>query len=227
MPDTLTSFSPVVYQILPYFSNVSGVTDLTATYYDSGNNVLNTAVFDNSTFVANKLRQFNVQNSSLLTDHVLLTGAFSLRINYQCSKYTPHTLVWLNPFGGYESQQFGFVSKKIIDVTKRGYSQKPYKISDAGVVSYLDGGSVFYGGKKNFISTAKVKLRLTSHLLNDEEYTWLADLFISPQIYLYVSSVGFVPVNLSGQYEYRTYLNSRLTPLEFEVEMDDYNSQLL
>jgi hypothetical protein len=226
MPSILTSYTPSLHNIIPYFSNVTGVPNLVVTYKDVNGSTINTTTFDNSTFVANKLRQFNVLNSSTVTDHALFTGPFTLRINYVCTKYTPYTLVWLNPFGGYESQQFGLVSKKTLSPEKKTYSQKQYRISDAGVLSYSDAGSVLYGGKKGFATIVKTRLKLTSHLLTDAEYTWLADLFISPQVYIY-TSVGFTPVIIKGDYEYRNYLNSKLTPLEFEVEFEDYNSQIL
>jgi hypothetical protein len=228
----------VPYQLIPYFSNVSGVTDLTATYYNSAGVVLNSATYDNTDFVANKIRQYNIENDTAA--YCILTGPFTLRINYECTKYPVFTLAWLNPFGGYESQTFSKVSKKNIEVNRKSYQQLDYKINASGVVSYAD-NNVFYGRKKDYNSHVKTRIQLKSHLLNASEYTWLADLFISPQVYLYITTaqtagslpvpvpVSWVPVHITANnYEYRTYLNSKLTQLEFEIELsNDFNSQFL
>jgi hypothetical protein len=228
MPSTVNVYTPSLYKIIPYFSNVSGVTDLTITYKDKNDATLSTDTVSNSDFTANKIRQFNVTNSNSQTSYALLTGPFSLRINYECSKFDSFTLVWLNPFGAYDSQDFWLVSKKSIVVEKKTYQKLPYQINVSGEVSYNDNGGVFYGSKRDFNSIVKTKMNLTSHLLNEDEYTWLSELFVSPEIYIYLAGTGFVPVSLKGEYEYRNYMNSRLKPLEFAVEFsDDYNSQLL
>ncbi len=210
------------------FSNVTGVTDLTATYYDKNGSVLNTAVFDNSTFQANTIRQYRIVNSSEDTDYVLFTGAFSLRANYHCPKRTPISLVWLNPYGGYESLPFGMVSKKSIEIERKDYTRVNYQINASGEVSYLS-NNVFYGGKKGYHSNVKTMMSLTSHLLNKDEYEWLADLFISPEVYMELDNENFIPVTITeNNYEYRTYDNSRLTPLQFSIEYSDkYNAQNL
>ena len=229
MPSVInTHGNPVNVQIIPYFSNVSGVTNLTVTYKDKNGATLNSATFDNSDFTANTLRQYNVENSDPDTAYALFTGPFSLRVNYQCSKYPVHTLVWLNPYGGYESQTFGLVSKKVIELSKKDFMQLDYRLNASGEVSY-QANNVFYGGKKGYASNVKVKLNMTSHLLNEDEYTWLADLFISPEVYIYDGSGSFIPVTIGqSNYEYRNYKNSRLTPLQFEVEFGHiYNSQFL
>jgi hypothetical protein len=228
MPDVITSLgNPVDYNIIPFYSNVTGISDLVATYKDKDGNTLDTATFDNSTFVAGKIRQVNVANSSKQTDHVLFTGPFSLRINYECSKYPVHTLVWLNPFGAYESQTFGLVSKRSIELSRKSFASVNYRVDNSGNVTYLANG-VFYGSKKVYANSIKTRLKLTSHLLSDDEYEWLEDLFKSTDILIH-TSVGFIPVQItSTTYDRRTYLNSRLTPLELEVEFsDDYNAQFL
>lgn len=226
-PATVNCYSPSVYKMIPYFSNVSGVTDLTVTYKDKNGTTLSTATFTNSDFVANKIRQFNVVNSNSNTDHALLTGPFSMRINYKCSKYPNFTLVWLNPYGAYDSHDFWLVSKKTISVEKKSFAKTHYQINASGEASYSDNGSVYYGGKRDFSSVAKQRLNLTSDILTDAEYTWLAEMFVSPDVYIYLNGTGFIPVSVKGEYEVRTYLNSGLKPLEFSVEYDEYNAQLL
>lgn len=228
MPSTINSLGyPVTHNIFPYFSNVSGVTDLSVTYKNDAGETVDSGSFGNSDFVANKIRQFNVQSSVLDASYALLTGPFSLRINYICSKYPVHTLAWLNPYGGYESQTFGLVSKKSIETEKKSFEKLNYQIDASGVITYAN-GTVFYGGKRDYNKRVKTKYSFTSHLLNEDEYSWLADMFISPEVYLYYN--GFwIPVSIErNNYDYNTYQNSKLTPLQFDVEFSDqYNSQYL
>lgn len=231
MPSTVNVYTPSLHKLIPYFSNVSGVVDFEVTYKDKNDNTLSVTTISNSDFVANKIRQYNIV-SVPNADYALLTrtdtDALLIRINYSCSKYPSFTLVWLNPFGAYDSQDFWLVSKKTIMIEKKSYQKVPYEINSSGVVSYDSNGGVFYGSKRDFNSVVKTRLTLTSHLLNDAEYTWLGELFVSPDIYIYLAGTGFIPVGLKGEYENRTYMNSRLKPLEFSVEFsDEYNSQLL
>ncbi len=228
MPSTINSLGyPVTHNIFPYFSNVSGISDLSVTYKNDAGETVDSGSFGNSDFVANKIRQFNVQSSVLDASYALLTGPFSLRINYICSKYPVQTLVWLNPYGAYESQTFGLVSKKSIEIEKKSFEKLNYQINASGEVSYSTGG-VFYGGKRDYNKRVKTRYSLTSHLLNEDEYSWLADLFISPEVYILYNEY-WIPVSIErNNYDYNTYQNSRLTPLQFDVEFSDqYNSQYL
>jgi len=219
--------------LLSYFSNVSGISDLNIDYYNSvGSNYHNEAVA-NSGDVSNLIRQVNLGNllySLTSAEYLLITGAgVTQRVNLLCSpKYTPHLLVWLNPFGAYDSQTFGMVSKKTIELTKKDYQQLNYRINASGEVSY-QADNVYYGGKKGFATNGKTRLSLTSHLLNESEYTWLADLFISPEVYLLLDTGKFLPVTIGqNSYEFKSYKNSRLAPLQFDVEFTDgFNSQYL
>ena len=150
-------------------------------------------------------------------------------IVYACTKYTPVVLAWLNPYGAYESQSFGLVSKKQNQVSRKEFAQLPYQVNASGVVGY-DSNGVMYGSKKGYASNVKVSLSLTSHLLTDDEYTWLADMFNSPDVYFYSATLDrWVPCTIAdSNYEYRTYKNSRLKPLQFTINFtDEYNSQYL
>jgi len=219
--------------LLSYFSNVSGISDLNIGYYNSaGSNYHNEAVA-NSGDVSNLIRQVNLGNllySLTSAEYLLITGAgVTQRVNLLCSpKYTPHLLVWLNPFGAYDSQTFGMVSKKTIELTKKDYQRLNYRINASGEVSY-EADNVYYGGKKGFATNGKTRLSMTSHLLNESEYTWLADLFISPEVYILLDTGKFLPVTIGqNTYEFKSYKNSRLSPLQFDVEFTDgFNSQYL
>lgn len=242
MPSTVKWHKSQDYQLMCLFSNVSGITDVELKHYNDAGTLLNTTTITNGDYTANEIRQLNlgklVADISGATYATVTGGGLNQRIEYLCDgKYTPYTLVWLNPYGGYDSQSFGLVSRKVIELTKKDFMQLPYQLNASGEVSY-QANNVFYGGEKGYASNVKVKFNLTSHLLNEDEYTWLADLFISPEVYIYAAEVGsmspsdagyFIPVTIGqSNYEYRNYKNSRLTPLQFEVEFGHiYNSQFL
>jgi hypothetical protein len=232
MPSTITAVakdSSVLYQLVPYFSDVSGITDLSITYKNAAGTTLATATLSNVGYSANTIRQFNINNAFTNADYILLTGPLSLRINLQCTKHPVRYLAWLNPYGAYDSLTFGMVSMKTTETERRQYGRLPYEVDNGGDITYQI-GNVFYGQKRTFATKTKTRMKLTSHLLTDAEYTWLADLFSSTDVYMYDDTTGYwMPVQItSGNYEYRTYLNSKLKPLEFEVEFsDEYNSQFL
>lgn len=231
MPSTITALqkSTMLYQLVPYFSNVTGVTTLTVTYKNEAGTTLSSSTVSNADFIANDTRQYNISNTNSNTSYIVLSGPFDQRINIQCTKYPVRYIAWLNPYGAYESMTFGMVSLKTAETEKKSYRRLPYDIDNSGDITYQT-SNVFYGQKRTFAANTKTKMRLTSHLLSDNEYTWLADLFASPDIYMYDDNTGYwMPVEItSSTYEYRTYLNSRLKPLEFEVEFSDtFNSQFL
>jgi hypothetical protein len=151
------------------------------------------------------------------------------RVNLMCDgKYPLVQLAWLNQYGGYESYGFGLVSRKDMEVTRKHFAQLPYRLNASGVQTYSANG-VFYGSKRGFSSEVITRLKVTSHLLTDEEYEWLKELFVSSDVYMYSDTLSkFFPVSVrENQYEVRTYANSRLKPLEFSVEFDNYNGQYL
>jgi len=233
MPATIRYHEDEVWELIPYFSNVSGISNLSIAWKDAAGNTLGTDTVSNAAYAANTIRQANIGTGAFTkpsgTKYALITGAgVTLRVNFMCdSKYPAYTLAWLNPFGGYDSQSFGLVSKKSIEIERKEFGKLNYQIDASGVVSY-QANNVYYGSKRAYASTVKMRLKLTSHLLNENEYTWLADLFISPDVYIYDGS-KFIPVTITrNDYDYNNYKNSKLTALEFTIEFTDItNSQLL
>lgn len=233
MPKRLTGFRDEVWRIVPFFSNASGTIEY-ETYRSAG-----TSIYSGTTSFSgtNRINTLNLGLTKLAavtsSDEEVDKIRFAFNgddyyVNIRCSKYPVTTLAWLNPYGAYESYGFGMVSKRTNQVTRKDFSKLPYEINASGVVSY-DADGVLYGTKKTYSNSIKSTLSLTSHLLTDGEYTWLADLFSSPDVYRYDDTLSkFVPcVIVDSNYDYRTYLNSRLTPLQFNIEFAEYNSQFL
>jgi len=242
-PKTSTAYKVDKWVLMPYIDNVSGAT-VSCEFNANGTTVGGGSVdFVYTGAMIGQVRQCNIGFEKLaaalgltesekasITQLIVTNNASNVyKFNYACSKYTPVTLAWLNPYGAYESQSFGLVSKKRNEIARKEFEKLPYNINASGEVSY-DSGGVLYGSKKTYSSTAKTSLNLTSHLLTDEEYTWLADLFNSTDVYIFDTVLDrFVPVMIGeNNYEYRTYQNSKLTPLQLTINFtDEYNSQYL
>lgn len=251
MPNVTYGYKDEQWRMIPFYSNVSGTT-FDYVLRDSSGAARETGVVVSST--AKTIYQVNMgfdkivdeltlgQSDQDATEYIEFDVGDSTihTLRYICSKYPIITLAWLNPYGAYESYGFGLVSKRSIETERKSFQQLDYRINASGVVSYSQ-DSVFYGRKKDYNTKVKTKLLIRSHLLSAEEYIWLGDMFISPQVFLYVSPSfeqgtipvalpsGFLPVSISANnYDYRNYLNSKLTHLEFEVELsNDFNSQFL
>lgn len=242
MPRALKGYKEDKWFLFPFVNNVSGQT---ITYgFDDGSTLIGSqGTVSYTGAMINKILQINMGFEKLAT--VLgLTASQQDQVKrltfdngqgevwtviYQCTKHPTLTLAWLNQYGAYESYTFGLVSKKSTEVSRKEFAQKNFKVNASGEVSRAENG-VYYGAKRGFHTTSMVNMKLTSHLLTKEEYTWLADLFSSPDVYMYdPDNAYFFPVTVKdNNYEYRTYLNSKLTPLEFSVEFSEaYNSQLL
>lgn len=237
----LTGYKDDKWFIVPYINNVSG-TAINYAFYDeqnvqvgsSGQTTLSTPSYilqSNLSFpkLTTALGLSQAQKDSIVALFFDTNTTQQFKVSYKCSKHTPIIIAWLNPYGGYESYSFGLVNKKTTEISRKDFAQLNYRINASGVVSY-DADGVMYGSKKGYGANVKTALKLTSHLLTEQEYNWLADLFNSPDVYIYNSTLDkFVPVTITEtNYEFRTYMNSKLTPLEFSVQFsDDYNSQFL
>lgn len=246
MPSTVYVNRSQPWELLPFYWNVSGTPGLGYFHNlrDEAGNIIQQTLLDPSggLLAANRIRQFNIGTGAIsnaagvyATINIPITGALIQTIRYidDC-RFTPRTLVWLNPYGAYDSQSFGLVNKKTIAIEKKSFQQLDYRINPSGVVSYQS-NNVMYGSKRGYATTAQTKLNLTSHLLNDAEYKWLSELFLSPEVYIYMNGSEsevdgyFLPVTITqNNYDYNTYKNSRLTPLKFEIEYSDhFNAQNL
>ena len=236
-----TAYKTDYWLLIPYIGNVSGA--IISCEFSSNGTIVGAGTADFIYTATSKVFQINAgfevlsnmlgltaaQKESITRLDITDNSGTSMRFDYACSRYPPINLAWLNPYGAYESQSFGLVSKKSNQINRKEFAQLPYQVNASGVVSY-DSNGVMYGSKKGYGSVVKVSLGLTSHLLTDGEYTWLADLFNSPDVYFFSTVLDrWVPCSISdSNYEYRTFLNSRLKPLQFNINFtDEYNAQYL
>lgn len=146
------------------------------------------------------------------------------RINKNCeNKYESIPIHFYNRFGVVDTLQFNLVSRTTVDVERKSYNQRDYRF-DGSSVLYTDasasGTTVYRENKINYNSTYNYTMKLTSDLLDDQDWEWLEDLILSPKIYMEEDG-HFYPVTIKAtNYEISKYINNRLRPLEIEIEFN-------
>lgn len=140
--------------------------------------------------------------------------------------YNSYTLHFLNQYGGFCSRNFTKLSRKSIAITKTDFGRLPYTIDAAGNVSYYNSNKVYNETRSTYASQYKEKMTLNTDIITDEEYTWLADLVLSPLVYMELNGY-FVPIAISAtSYEYKKRINDKLTNLQIDIEFgDQFNTQ--
>jgi hypothetical protein len=72
----------------------------------------------------------------------------------------------------------------------------------------------------NYFNAVDHKYKLTMDAPTDAEYQWLSQLIYSPQVYAEIGG-SYYPISIaSNNYEYSTYVNNRLRPLEIDINVN-------
>ena len=165
------------------------------------------------------------QDFTFETYNLISSGVIgSLNFKKKCSKYKPYTLVFLNCYGAWDS--FTFVHGSLsLDNEKKKFERNKFSIIDGGMSEYR--GIVANEGFKTYASNIKTKMKLTSDLLDTEEYKWLAELIVSPSVYLFFDdNYAFVPVQITNSnYEFKDSLINKTEVLELSLDVYDNNTQ--
>lgn len=149
------------------------------------------------------------------------------RFDLKCeAKYEVFTLHFLNRFGGFESREFNKVSRKTIDIEKSNFGLPGYLFDVSGFVKYGNSNNVIYDTQKTYAVEWKEKMVLNTDILTDAEYRWLADIVLSPMVYIEMESY-FIPVSLTANnYDFKKSINDKLTNLTINIEFGDrFNTQ--
>lgn len=196
-----------------------------------GSNTSITSVAGSSTPVPNGFVQMNIGTAALTA---LLGITFSgvkyydvwfnsfekMRVYLTCNpKYTPTLIHFLNMWGLYDTQRFDLVSKLTMDVERKGFEQRDYKLN-GNSVDYYSSSNRYYEGKLNYSNKAAWTYKLTADAMSDDDYQWMADLMGSPQILLEHGGYCYPVTIEQTNYEYSTYVNNRLKPLEIEFKLN-------
>lgn len=176
--------------------------------------------------------KINAAFTGLISEYIkyytVKIGSTSIyKFNLVCEpKYTRYTLHFLNKFGGFESFDFTKVSRKSISIEKKDFGKLPYTVDSNGAISYYNGNNVYNETRSVFVSQFTENLILNSDLLTDDDYNWLAELLISPLVYIELNGYLVGATIKNNNYEYRKRVNDKLTSLTIELEFgDQYNAQ--
>lgn len=145
-------------------------------------------------------------------------GGESYRYNVICEPtYHVYELHWLNQYGGYDTKLFTKVSRNNVSVQRSSFGVLPYTVDSGGDVSYY-AAQVYNETIHNYANQFTEKLTLNSDLLTDSEYTWLYDLMVSPQVYIYMNGYFKSVVITDNNYEVKKRINDQLTNLTLTVD---------
>lgn len=215
------------HYLIPLFS-VSSVFSITITAY-TGTNVTAT-ISDSIAVTAGALQLLNLSPAAINAAYpgtitsattvytVAINSSTMLRFDITCEpRHTPHQLHFLNQYGGWETFTFFKKSATAYEGEKKTYTQLPYRVSNAGAVSY-NTDNVLHDGLTTYAATFRKKTKLWSYFLSDAEYRWLRELIYSPSVYVKEGGY-FIPVSITGTgYEEKKIVNDRLQTLQIEID---------
>ena len=173
------------------------------------------------------MQYFSLNNLTKDSDVDFTRGATLLatkKLKKRCSKYTPYTLVFLNAYGAWDS--FTFVNGNILtDNEKKRFEQMDWKLSGFNMVN--KSGKVRYEGMRTYGTEFKTKMKLTTDILNTEEYRWLFELVVSPLVYLWDKDNSlFHPVQITDtNYEMKNSLQNKTETLDVNIDVYKQNTQ--
>jgi hypothetical protein len=206
------------YTLSSAITSTNARIDNTMTQYDVSPRSLNTAL--GSTFIDDNTLYYNVFTNieySALGSYTAYTPNFYL---YCESKYEVFTLVWLNQYGGYDSYQFSKKSKRTYNSEKKSFDRIPYSInSSTGAMTYFSQGimnesSIVYDSK--FMES----MTFNTDIIDELTYEWLAELILSPSVFVVIDS-AFIPVVVKEtNYEFKKRVNDKVFNLSINVELN-------
>ncbi len=183
-------------------------TSITVTITPSGANVmqilnLSPGAINNNTpnFIDDGVEYYTVQ-----------LGANSVyRYDVICEpRYEKFNIHFLNKYGGFDTKLFSKVSRKVINIAKKGYGKLSYKIDGYGVPQYFT-NNVYNDISPIYTSQYTEQIALNSDFVNDAEYIWLQDLMVSPIVYIEINGY-YIPIDIAERsFEVRKTINDKLT----------------
>lgn len=212
---------------------------ITVTTYDQPGNIIQT-VTDYPSYgitIPNNFIQLNISPSAInnhfgttvideAVSYYLLEfkgptqDTLPFRVDLICpGVYTPMPLHFVNAWGMYDTALFNLVSRLNMEAERKSFTQRDYSFGSTSV-EYYDTNNVYRESKINYRNKAVHSYKLTMDCPSDGDYQWLAELIMSPQIYLELDGY-FYPVTIkTNNYEYSTIINNRMRPLEIEIDVN-------
>lgn len=102
-------------------------------------------------------------------------------VNCDCDRYTPYRFAWLNRLGGIDTYTFRLKSTHSITADRAEFTRYLSRYQEAtDRYDYILGNR----GRKVYDVQAFDLYTVVSEWQTEEEHTWLAELFTSPEVYL-------------------------------------------
>jgi len=133
--------------------------------------------------------------------------------------YGTQQLQWFSSLGSWDSFNFS-LANTISSQIERSQFKKRFDLR----------GSVLQRLKTTYSTTEVRQVKITSPVLNDDEWKALRELLLSPLVYVHDPSHGYVPVNLiESNYDEHKWLNGRnpkAMEITFEYTFNNYRQTL-
>jgi len=163
----------------------------------------------------------NCINANVKYYDVIVDGTQNtFRVNIICDgEYQVIPLHFINRWGMYDTARFGLVNVLSSEIERKSYEKRGYGFG-ASSVDYVT-NNVYRETKINHAQVAKFSYLLNMDAITDQDYNWLHDLFISPQVYAEIDGY-FYPVTIKAtNYRYEKLYNTReLKAVELEIELN-------
>jgi hypothetical protein len=153
----------------------------------------------------------------------------SVLLKRSCNpNYTPINLYFMNIYGMFDTACFNLVSKLSLDTERKSYTKLNKSFGNTSVDYFTSVNSgfstmatdVYKESKINYSSKTNWTYKLTMDYPSDENYEWLSELILSPQIYAEIDGDCYPVTIKNTNYEYNQARVNGLKPLEIEIELN-------
>lgn len=156
--------------------------------------------------------------ASTSTGYTVTINDYVYNVEVVCNGfYGNYHLHFMNRFGGFDTMLFNKAKRITNEVERKTWQQSAYRVSASGVVSYK-AGDFMHPQKQVFGSKYTEKLKVSTDLLTDAEYQWLAELVRSPYVLLEENGVIYPVVITDSSYEFKEKIIDRFTNLSVMLE---------
>jgi hypothetical protein len=141
-------------------------------------------------------------------------------VNLDCNpRYTPINLYFINQYGMFDTARFSLVNKLSMSTERKSYQKRDYSFGNTSV-DYYNSNQVYNESTINFGSKTNWNYKLTMDYINDQDYRWLAELIMSPQVYAEIDG-SYYPVSITNNnYEYVQREYAGLKSLELDISLN-------
>lgn len=226
------------YLLLSYLSNVQNENvnySLRFDCYDKNGTLLSSDTGE--TIVAKDLIVLNLSRQNInvyagtpiITDSVDYFEVYLLvddsdvamaKVTLLCeNKYTPIAVHFLNSLGGYETMYFDLVNRQSRSLEKKSYEQYEWNYNSSTTSMDRVTNNVLNGGSKIFWNQQSITYHLISDYVSLNDYTWLRDLVMSPEVYVEYTGVLVPAVITSNNWTEKKRYTDKVYNLEIDLEI--------